>query len=347
MGKSKLQDLKQESVGPHRTDTVIVIVGPTASGKSTLAIRLAQRYAGEIISADSRQVYRGMDIGSGKVPRDLFLASPEEGCSSLDKKTRGGGKYLSGGIAHHLIDVTSPTRSYNVTHFLRDANKSLADIRKRGNTPIICGGTGFWIQALLTNTAFPPVKPDAVLRKKLARRSTEELFALLASRDSRRTATIDSRNKVRLIRALEIIEALGAVPASPPPRLSQKERFHIIALNPPQEILYGRIEARLKQRLEQGMIEEVDRLHTQGIAWKRLEDFGLEYRWCARFLQQKISRKEFEENLARAIKQYAKRQLTWLRRFEKMGARIHWATHTKEIERALKSQMREPEMPHI
>lgn len=287
----------------------IVIVGPTASGKSDLAIALARRYDGEIISADSRQVYRGMDIGSGKVTkREQRLAK------------------------HWLLDVASPKRSYNVTHFVRDAKKALADIKKRGKIPIVCGGTGFWVQALIEDRAFPAVKPDRKLRAKLSKKSAAELFRMLMKKDPRRAETIDRHNKVRLIRALEICQVFGTVPRSVNSRqrtVSGDEHI-IIALNPNKEVLQKNIGVRLEKRLKKGMLAEVRRLRADGVSWKKLESFGLEYENIALLLQKKITREKMREVLGYEIWHYAKRQLTWLRRFEKMGAQIHWISDPKE-----------------
>lgn len=291
---------------PQKT---LVIVGPTASGKSDLAILLARRSDGEIVSADSRQVYRGMDIGSGKVTkREQKLAK------------------------HWLIDIVSPTRTYNVTHFVRDAKRAIKDIRKRGKSPIICGGTGFWVQALLEDSRFPPVKPDPRLRERLGKKSAPELLAMLAKKDPARAKTIDPHNTVRLIRALEICAALGKVPS---PRQNEKwearnQEYLIIALCPGKERLRKNIGERLEKRLRAGMIAEVRRLRAAGVSWKRLEGFGLEYENGALFLQKKITGEAMKENLRHEIWHYAKRQITWLKRFEKMGAMIHWVENPEE-----------------
>lgn len=292
----------------------IVITGPTASGKSDLAILLARQYNGEVISADSRQVYLGMDIGSGKVTKNE---------QRLAK--------------HWLIDVASPKRIYNVTHFVRDAKKIIADIKKRGKVPIICGGTGFWIQTLIEDNTFPAVKPDFKLRKKLGKLSAKKLFTILKKKDPARAKTIDAKNKVRLIRALEICQTLGTVPKQnskinlPAGKAGiQDSNFLIIALNPDKKILEKNIETRLEKRLKKGMVAEVKHLHTNGVSWKRLESFGLEYKNVALFLQKKITREVMQENLKHEIWHYAKRQLTWLKRFEKMGASIRWITDPKD-----------------
>ncbi len=298
-------------------------MGPTASGKSDLAILLAKKYNGEIISADSRQVYRGMDIGTGKVIRDSVTNHPElvEG-------------YFSEGIRHHLLDVASPKRTYNVTHFVRDAKRAIADIKKRGKTPIICGGTGFWIQALIEDNAFPAVKPDPALRQKLGKLSAKNLFARLQKKDPVRAKSIDSQNKIRLIRAIEICATLGTVPTLPKNYQLKTKDHLLIVLNPPKETLDHNIAIRLEKRLKEGMVAEVERLRTEGISWKRLESFGLEYRYIALLLQNKISREEMAEQLEFEIRHYAKRQLTWLRRFEKTTP-LHWITTPDEAEKII------------
>ena len=328
-----------------RPNEIIVIVGPTASGKSDYAIRLAHEIGGEIVSADSRQVYRGMDIGSGKVPRDsplttyhsqptLTIPSNQQRRSGSEKLSAVGCKlYVSGGIQHHLLDVASPKRTYTVTHFLRDAKAAITDIRKRGKVPIICGGTNFWIEALVFGTKFPEVKPDQGLRKRLGKLDTKNLFSMLAESDPERAGTIDRYNKVRLIRALEIIATLGKVPRDEIRdqesgiRQSGFKRFRFIGIDISREQLRENIEIRLKKRIEKGMIEEVKRLHEQeGLSWKRLESFGLEYRWVARYLQDKVTEEEMREKLETDIAHYAKRQMTSLRRLERFGIDIVWKT---------------------
>lgn len=301
---------------------LIAVLGPTSSGKSDYAIRLAKQVDGEIVSVDSRQVYRGMDIGTGKIPRDFTGISNSQ---YLISKSKTKDIFISEGVRHHLIDVASPKRNYNVTHFLRDAEKAITDIERRGKVPILCGGTAFWIEALLFGTKFPAVKPDKALRAKLGKLSVEELSAILEKQDPERAGTIDMKNKIRLIRALEIVGLLGKVPSTRDKiRETRYKNTRVIALNPKKEILHERIERRLKERLGQGMIEEVKRLREEGVSWKRLENFGLEYRWCARYLQGKVSREDMEAELLKESRHYAKRQLTYLRRLEREGLEIEW-----------------------
>ena len=299
---------------PHK---MIVIAGPTASGKSDLAIELAHRLNGEIISVDSRQVYRGMDIGTGKVLRDSESAADDE--------------YISGGIRHHLIDIAEPNEAYNISGFLQDADHALTDIRARGKRPLVCGGTHFWIQALLEGTSFPAVPPDPVLRDHLSTKTTDELYTLLKAQDPTRAATIDRQNPLRLIRALEIVAALGTVPLITRHEPSTAENHStILVLNPPKEVLRERIRTRLLNRFASGMVEEVERLHGQGIDWERLESFGLEYRFIAEFLQGKRDETSLQADLEHAIWHYARRQLSWLRRWERQGTALTWISDPKE-----------------
>ena len=326
---------------------LLAILGPTASGKSALAIEIAREYNGEIISIDSRQVYRGMDIGTGKVERD-------ENFPSLSEV---GGQYFSEDIPHHLIDITDPAGPYNVTDFLRDATRALEDIRARGRLPILCGGTGFWAQALIGGQSFPSVPPDPEFRTSLSGLSAEELFSRLQAVNLERSRIIDRHNPVRLIRALEIAKAESAVTHelnhnSTPPTTGRvglpliEERGHsaqvlhnpdvllshatIIVLNPPIEILRDRIKKRLDARFAQGMIDEVQQLHAHGLSWERLDSFGLEYRWIARFLQNKLDEPTMRDKLYYDIVHYAKRQLTWFRRWERQGAPLRWVTSSDE-----------------
>jgi len=267
---------------------VIVIVGPTASGKTSLSIEIAKRFNGEVISADSRQVYKGLDIGSGKV-------TPEE----MD------------GVPHHLLDVVDPSSVYTAEDFKHDATTAITDITKRGNLPVIAGGTFFYIDILLGRISTPQVPPNPELREVLEEKSTEELFSMLAEKDPRRAGEIDRDNKVRLVRALEIIDVLGVVPEE------KKENLYdvrTIGIDISKEELHQNIHTRLFERMEDGMIEEVRNLHAGGVTYKRLESLGLEYRYIAQYLQRKLSKEEMLEMLETEIRRFAKRQMTWLKR---------------------------------
>ncbi len=275
---------------------VIVIVGPTASGKSDLGIFLAQKLNGEIISADSRQVYSGMDIGTGKVTKQEQKLVP-----------------------HHLLDIVSPKKEYNVDAYQRAAKKALREIQKANKVAFVVGGTGFYIDAFVYSTQFPIVPPNKKLRKELDKHTTEELFTLLKKKDPARARSIDPENRVRLIRALEIVDTLGKVP-----KIKKSSPYDVlwIGITHPSKKLNQRIERRLDQRLKQGMMKEVQHLLKSGVNYDRLYRMGLEYRWLSQYiyLQGRQTKEQMRDGLLKAIFQYAKRQMTWFKR----NKDIHW-----------------------
>ena len=285
---------------------LISIVGPTSSGKSELAVELAKRFNGEIISCDSRQIYKDMNIGTGKV----------------------GGKWQKGdmthfvykSIPHYCIDYVNPKTQYSVSRFQKDAQKAINQIYKRGKLTILCGGTGQWVDAVVSNQKIPEVKPNLKLRRKLEKLSLPELFEQFKKMDPERAATIDPHNPRRLVRALEIVLTTG----KPVPKLLVKQNYDVLWLGiyPGQDELYKKIEKRLQERLDQGMIKEVQKLHRHGLSWKKLEDFGLEYRYVSLYLQKKLTYEEMISQLLSAIKHYSKRQMTWFKR----NKNIHWLT---------------------
>jgi len=283
--------LQNELIKPK----IVVILGPNASGKSDLAVEIAKKFNGEIISADSRQVYKGMDIGTGKVP--------------IEK--RKDGLYYQG-IRHYLIDVVSPKKIFTVTDYQKLAKMAVKEILQKGKLPIICGGTGFYIDALIYEYQFPNVKPQPELRKKLEKLSTEKLFEKLKKLDPRYAQKIDPHNRRRLIRAIEIITTLKK-PMPPLIKNSPYEILKIGVFRPPKE-LKKRIEKRLIKRINEGMIEEVKKLHQNGVSYKRLYDFGLEYRYISLYLQKKISYEALIEQLKTKIWQYARRQMIWFKK---------------------------------
>lgn len=295
---------------------IIVILGPTSSGKSDIAIKIAQKFNGEIISADSRQIYCGLNIGAGKI---LGKYNPKN-------KT-----FLSRNIVHYGIDIISPKKNYSSAQFKKYAKKNIAQILKKKKLPIICGGTGFWIKAIIDNIVYPEVKPNWRLRKELAVKTTEELFSLLLKLDPKRAENIDSKNPARLIRAIEICQTLGKVPVIESESPKSKYEFLQIGISLSKEKLHQNIRERLEKRFQSGMIEEVEKLHYQEkISWKKLESFGLGYKLIPQYLRQKIkSKKELFEKIYLAEKNYAKRQMTWL----KKDLRIIWKTNYKEIEK--------------
>ncbi|MDQ3018526.1 MAG: tRNA (adenosine(37)-N6)-dimethylallyltransferase MiaA [bacterium] len=298
---------------------LLTVVGPTASGKSEFAIALAQEFNGEIISADSRQIYKGFDISSGKVEGQWVLLPRNPGQAERDPRSIYPKKnFLYKSIPHYLIDEASPRLQYSVARFQKKAIKIIKDIHRRGKTPILCGGTGHWIDAVTYSQILPKVKPDRLFRAKLHSQSAEELFKQLQKLDPLRAKAIDRHNPRRLVRALEIIHSTG----KPVPAVANESPYNTIwiGINPAQEVLHANIHKRLNARLKQGMIEEVQRLHTSGLSWQKLESFGLEYKYCALYLQGKITKPELIEQLETAIRQYAKRQLTWWKR----NKDIHW-----------------------
>ncbi|MEN9582435.1 MAG: tRNA delta(2)-isopentenylpyrophosphate transferase, tRNA dimethylallyltransferase [Candidatus Parcubacteria bacterium] len=286
----KTTDTKKKKV-------VFVIVGPTAVGKTAYSIGLAKKVNGEIISADSRQVYKGLDIGSGKV---------------TEKEMKG--------VPHYMLDVVSPKQTYTAHDFKAEAEKHIIDILARGKTPIIVGGTGFYIDALFGKWPLPNVPPNEALRKKLALQSNEKLFEVLRKLDPKRAKTIDQNNKVRLIRAIEIAKKLGAVPTVK--TKSKKLPYDIVwmGIETDRESLRKKIVERLQKRLYLGMLDEVANLHKKGVSWKRLGELGLEYRYCTMYLQGKIGEAELIKTLVDKIYQYAMRQMTWF----KSNKEISW-----------------------
>lgn len=268
---------------------IIVIVGPTASGKTGLAIELAKKFDGEVISADSRQVYRGLDIGTAKV-------TPEE----MD------------GVPHHLLDVADLKEVYTAADFKRDALLAIDDIIARGKLPIICGGTFFYIDALLGKASLPDVEPDEELRAELEEKSAAELLDILRSLDPARAAKIDQENPRRLIRAIEIARSLGRVPET-----EAKEcpyAILTIGLMVDMETHGEVLKNRILERLNAGMAEEVKRLSKDGVTHERLERLGLEYRYLSRYLRGLMSLNEMIEELTIKSRQFSKRQMSWLRR---------------------------------
>lgn len=267
---------------------VLVIVGPTASGKSDLAVKLAKKFKGEVISADSRQVYKGLDIGTGKITKEEMQSVP-----------------------HYLLSIADPKKQFSASEYRDLGLSALRGIVGRNKLPIIVGGTGFYIDAVTGTANLPEVPANPAFRQKLEAKSAEALHKLLTKKDPLRAKAIDPRNKVRVIRALEIVEALGKVP--PAKKISSNYHFIFVGLKPDQKELEEKIYARIIKRLP-GMIREAKELHTEGLPYKRMEALGLEYRYLARLLQNKISKKEFTEQLFSESKKYSKRQYTWFKR---------------------------------
>ncbi len=313
---------------------LLIIIGPTSSGKSGLAVVLAKKFNGEIVSCDSRQIYKAMGLGTGKVAGKWLKSN------TCLNRGRGFNEYfIYKGIVHHLIDLINPKKQYSAALFQRDAKKIIADIIARGKLPILCGGTAHWIDAVIYDQQLPDVKPDARLRRQLGRLSAECLFARISRLDSQRAKTIDRHNKRRLIRALEIVILSGKpVPpfgGIPSERSKSRGPYDTLwlGLNPPQNILFAEIKKRLKQRLNAGMIKEVKQLHRHGLSYKRLKSFGLEYKFVSLYLQKRLSYDKMFEQLFTAIKQYSKRQMTWW----KKNKDIRWIKNEQRIEKIVKN----------
>jgi tRNA dimethylallyltransferase len=284
----------------NKKDKIIIITGPTASGKSDLAIEVAKKFNGEIISADSRQTYKGMDIGSNKV--------------ETTKKEDG---LYSEGIKHHLIDVANPKEMFTVTNFKKLAKEAIKEIIINNHLPIITGGTGFYIDSLVYDLNIPEVEPNEKLRKELNKKTKEELYSLLKEKDSERAKNINLNNKQRIIRALEIIEETG----KPIPKNNYSQSPYnplFIGLKTNNENLKKLLKERLIKRLNIGLLDETKKLHQDGVSWERLESFGLEYRYSSLYLQNKITKEEMIERIVTESYQYAKRQMTWFKRNKQM-----------------------------
>ena len=286
---------------------LIVILGQTAAGKSTMAVKLCKKFNGEIISADSRQVYKGMDIGAGKITRKEMQ-----------------------GIPHYLLDVASPKRKFSAAQYQKLAGKAIRNILNKNKIPFLVGGTGFYIQTVTDGITIPKVKPDWKLREKLEKKETAELYKLLKRLDQKRAKSIDKKNRRRLIRALEILIKTR----KPIPKLKKEiAQFYILFIGikkSPKE-LKKLIKKRLLKRLRLGMVAEVKKLRNSTISWKRLEEFGLEYKYIALYLQKKISYQEMVERLQKEIEHFSKRQMTWFKR----DKRIHWIENQKTAERLI------------
>jgi tRNA dimethylallyltransferase len=277
---------------------LLVVLGPTASGKTHLAVAVARHVDGEIISADSRQVYRGLDIGSGK---DL-------------------NEY--GEVPYHLIDVVDPGYEFSLFDYLQHFKKAFNDIVSRGRVPILVGGTGLYLDAVLRGYELVAVAENLELRQELDSLTMGELSARLKRSRPEQHNTTDLNDRMRLVRAIEIAEAATGDDRETIvlPELSAR----VFGVRWPRDLLRQRITLRLKERLEQGMIEEVESLHSKGVSWEILEYYGLEYRFVAQYLQGHLSRNDLFQKLNSAIHKFAKRQDTWFRRMEKHGVDIHW-----------------------
>jgi tRNA dimethylallyltransferase len=266
---------------------VIAIIGPTASGKTALGIALAKKLKGEIISADSRQLYRGMDI---------IAATP----STHEMK----------GIPHHLMRAVDPKRQFSAGRFVREGERLIRAINKRGKIPIVVGGTGFYADALLSGLSLPPVAPNARLRARLQKKTAPQLLAQLKKLDPARAKEVDPHNKVRLMRAIEIAAALGKVP-----ELSREPRFEVLwlGLSPAPDKHRAAVRKRIRERMRHGMLAEAKRLRSR-LSERRFRSLGSEFSYLADALDKRISPAQLEQKLEQWEVKYAKRQMRWHRR---------------------------------
>ncbi|MFA5155001.1 MAG: tRNA (adenosine(37)-N6)-dimethylallyltransferase MiaA [Patescibacteria group bacterium] len=294
---------------------VLVVLGATASGKTALGVKLAAELNGEIVSADSRQVYKGMDVGTGKDLAAYRLHGRE--------------------IPYHLIDIADPRKSFDLAKYQKLAFAAIEKILRKGKLPIIVGGSGLYLQAIVDNYQLGQVRPNIKKRREREGQAAAELFAELARLKpefARRLNNSDRHNPRRLVRYLEIIEAGGDRSLKQPSPYD----FLILGLSHSDKIMRERIEYRLLERLETaGLVAEVQGLHQAGLSWERLHAFGLEYRFISEHLLGRLSYQEMVEKLTTASYRFAKRQQTWFKRWQKQGALIKWVKNETSARRAV------------
>jgi len=292
---------------------LLVIVGPTASGKTSLSVKIAERYIGEIISADSRQIYKGMDIGTGK---------------DLDEYYLNGKK-----IPYHLINIITPNTDYSVYQFQKDFFKVYDIICLNKSLPILCGGTGLYIESVLLNYDLKEVPPNYRLRKKLEKTDHNTLIQNLKKINIELHNKTDLSTKKRTIRALEIARYKNSTSKS----IENNMNFCVIGIKPERKLLKKNITRRLKSRLKNGLIEEVKNLLKLELSHDRLNYFGLEYKYIGHYLSGNLNYNDMYQKLNTAIHQYSKRQMTFFRRMEKRGIHINWINepNMQHIERIL------------
>ena len=303
---------------------IITVLGPTAIGKSDLAVELAiflkntHNLNCEVVSADSRQVYKYLDLGTGKITKEEMK-----------------------GIPHHMLDVLNPDQTYSAYQYAEDANKVIDDLLSRNITPIICGGTGMYINALLFETAGASAKQNPELREKLEKETVEDLqneLKILAEIYNADIGNIDIKNKRRVIRAIEIITELKYIPEV---TINDKYENIIIGLDTDYEILKQRIQTRIDKRLDQGMIQEVEiLLKVNKVTHEQLQKLGLEYKFISDYLTGILTLEQFKERLYFAIIHYAKRQKTWFKNNKELKTKIFWfdtqdIDHVSKIEESL------------
>lgn len=299
-----VQDQILNNMTQNRHYPLITLLGPTASGKTKLAVALASVFHGEIISADSRQVYQDMDIGTGK-----DLAEYAE-------------------IPYHLIDIIPPSQEYNLYEFSKDFSNSFQDIKQRKKIPFLTGGTGMYLDAVLNRYSLTIAESNHKTRLYLETKNQSELQDILLKLNPNQHNQTDLLDRNRLIQAIEIAEAeKGNAPAHKWPDFTP----FILGIKANREDTRQRITSRLKLRLQEGMIEEVETLHKRGIGWDKLDFFGLEYRYIARYLKGELSYNDMYQKLNAAIHYFAKQQEKWFRKMERSGLLIHWLPQNEQL----------------
>jgi len=289
----------------------IAVIGPTASGKTNLAVSLAHQLNGEILSVDSRMVFKGMDIGTGK---------------DLDSYY-----YQGKPIPYHLIDICEPSENYNIHRFQTDFKKAFHLVRTEKKLPILCGGSGLYLEAVINDFAYTSVPTNIIRRAELETLTLEELNNILNGfpyHDFLKLA--DPTSHKRAVRAIEIMEYLMANPSFALP-ISEPIKPFVIGINPSTSLRWQRINNRLEQRLNNGLIEEIVQMRQLGITKERLIFFGLEYKYVLNYLEEKWSKEKLFEELSIAIRQFSKRQMTYFRKMEKGGLHIHWVEEANEV----------------
>ena len=310
MGANYKMDIMSNS-----TIDLIVILGPTATGKTQLAVQLAHKLGGEIISADSRQIYRGMDIGTGKDLDEFELSS----------KT----------IPYHLIDIANPMKEYNVAQFQKDFFRVFTEIKDRHKLPVLCGGTGFYIKAVLMDFQLPTAGPNKQLRQELTTWTIEELIGKLENISPGASSITPIDTKRRIIRTIEVIQNTTKEKKVRSKKKTKLQTPLVLGVEYPRQSIREKITERLHERLQNGMIKEVEALLQQGVTHERLESLGLEYRFISRYIRDQMTKDEMITQLNTAIHRFAKKQMTFFRNMEKNGIKINWISG-RNLESALK-----------
>jgi len=283
---------------------LVVILGPTASGKTDLSVILAKKFNGEIVSADSRQIYKHLNLGTGKITKKEMKNIP-----------------------HHLLDIVLPSKKYSSGQYQKKAYQAINKIIKRKNLPFLVGGSAFYIYSVVDGWEFPKAKIDWPLRKELSKKNPEELLKILQNLDPKRAQTVEQKNPRRLIRAIEIAKQLGSVPER---KNNPQYDCLLIGIKRENDELKNLIKTRLIKRCKAGLIKEVDDLLKKKIlSLKRAKELGLEYKWIASYLNKEIGKEEMLEKLATDIWRFSKHQMNWFGK----DARIHWIKDTDEAQK--------------